>query len=296
MTAPVPKQLTKAPLEPGSSDALRQAFGKNGFLIRHRLQQDSLFDLDRLEQLAVSLPPHRIEYNLGDLPLEQEQGKTPENGLSISETIRRIGSCDSWMVLKHVQQDAAYKALLDSCLDQLEQQLPAQHKPFYNRAAFIFISSPHAVTPLHIDPENNFLLQIRGEKKLSMFGADNSVLLPEETLENFYTRGDRNIVFGDSEEEHATHFDLAAGEGVHVPQNAPHYVKNGSEVSVSFSITFQNPSSDRRQGQYWINNRLRAVGLKPKPPATSGFSAQSKYLAYRTLRAVKRTAMTTRNG
>ena len=33
------------------------------------------------------------------------------------------------------------------------------------KQGFIFISSPGSVTPFHIDPENNFLLQIRGSKK-----------------------------------------------------------------------------------------------------------------------------------
>ena len=32
------------------------------------------------------------------------------------------------------------------------------------REAFIFISSPNTVTPYHMDPEYNFLLQIRGTK------------------------------------------------------------------------------------------------------------------------------------
>ena len=42
---------------------------------------------------------------------------------------------------------------------------------------FIFVSSPGSVTPYHIDPERNFLLQVRGNKTMHMFdGSDRSLL------------------------------------------------------------------------------------------------------------------------
>jgi len=39
----------------------------------------------------------------------------------------------------------------------------------FSQQAFIFVSSPEAVTPLHMDPEHNFLLQVRGLKTLHLF-------------------------------------------------------------------------------------------------------------------------------
>jgi hypothetical protein len=40
---------------------------------------------------------------------------------SIDETIRRIEECRSWMVFKNVERDPAYRALLDTCLDQARE-------------------------------------------------------------------------------------------------------------------------------------------------------------------------------
>lgn len=300
MTTPSQKNLEDEQwLELPATSELQTQFGHSGFTLRHNLQNHSLFTLERLEQLALALPVERIEYNLGDLPLEQNPDATPKSGLSVAETIRQIGSCGSWMVLKHVHLDPDYQKLLDDCLNQIEQQVDASQKRFFNRAAFIFISSPDAITPFHIDPENNFLLQINGSKQLNMFSADDRSVVPHEALERFYSRGHRNLVFPERTQNGTAKgkakYNLGPGDAVHVPQHAPHYVRNGTEVSISFSITFQNPSTDRQQGQYWINNQLRKLGLRPSPPQPSGWRTESKYRTYQALRSIKRSLKSNSN-
>ncbi|MBC8008049.1 MAG: hypothetical protein H7X76_08400 [Prolixibacteraceae bacterium] len=44
---------------------------------------------------------------------------------------------------------------------------------------------------------------------------------------------------------------------------APHYVKNGPEVSVSFSITFRTPDIERRSDVHNFNAFMRRGGLQP---------------------------------
>jgi hypothetical protein len=53
------------------------------------------------------------------------------------------------------------------------------------RKAFIFVSSPGAVTPYHVDFEYNFLLQIRGDKNITVFDAFDRSLLSEVQRERF---------------------------------------------------------------------------------------------------------------
>ncbi|MEZ6055448.1 MAG: hypothetical protein R3C01_01965 [Planctomycetaceae bacterium] len=60
-------------------------------------------------------------------------------------------------------------------------------------------------------------------------------------------------------------FDLQSGFGLHFPVTYPHWVQNGSEVSISFSITFRTPDLDRRRTLYAANDRLRRLGLSPSP-------------------------------
>ena len=73
--------------------------------------------------------------------------------------MRRIAECGSWMVLKRVEQDPEYAALLDRCLDGVAAQAGVSLPRMLRREGFIFLSSPSAVTPFHLDPEHNFLLQ-----------------------------------------------------------------------------------------------------------------------------------------
>jgi hypothetical protein len=60
-------------------------------------------------------------------------------------------------------------------------------------------------------------------------------------------------------------------------------VKNGSQVSVSFSITFRTTSSDRREILYRVNERMRRIGIRLPPVGQSELVDGAKYQAFRTL-------------
>jgi Cupin superfamily protein len=243
------------------------------FPVRHALAGHPAFRIERLIDLARRLPAHQVEYNAGDLPITQDPRRTPRTGLSVEETIQRIAECRSWMVLKRVEADAEYQRVLDECLDQLAPLAPEMR----TRRAFIFLSSPGSVTPYHIDHEYNFLLQIHGRKSISIF--DRSAVTEEE-LERFYRGEHRNLVFADHRANGVQTFELGPGDGVHVPVNAPHYVRNGSEVSISFSITFRTPEGDRRGAVYAVNDRLRRLGLAPRAVGTAPLVDRAKYLGF----------------
>jgi hypothetical protein len=68
---------------------------------------------------------------------------------------------------------------------------------------------------------------------------------------------------------------------------APHWVKNGDQVSVSFSITFRSRRSERRAQVYCMNAQLRRRGIRPSP---FGASALSDFLKQLALRALRRSA------
>jgi Cupin-like domain len=266
-------------------DPLRfqERFDRQPFLVRHRLHDHPLFSLPRLIELARALPEDRVEYNAGDVPVSLDPSRTPRTGLSIDETIRRIEECRSWMVFKNVERDPAYAALLDTCLDQVREHSESAWPGMGRREGFIFISSPGSVTPYHMDPEHNFLLQIRGQKQVSLFDGEDRELLTERELEKFYARGHRNLVLADANQPKAQVFALASGDGLYFPVTWPHWVKNGSQVSVSFSITFRTASSDRREVLYRVNERLRRVGIHLPPVGRSELIDGAKYQAFRTL-------------
>lgn len=265
-----------------------RAFGRQPFRVRHHLADHPLFQMDCLMQLARTLPEHRVEYNAGDLSVDMDPTRTPRNGLSAEETIARIAECRSWLVLKNVELDREYHDLLYRCLQEVEGLGHADARQIDHREGFVFVSSPGAVTPYHIDPEWNFLLQVRGQKLIHVFPSDDREILSEEALERFYSGAHRNLHFEDAWQAKAEPFELNPGDGVHVPVTAPHWVKNGPEVSISFSITFQTRVSERRGIQYRVNHGLRARGWKPTPVGQSPWRDNVKYFSYRVLRRLRR--------
>ena len=256
-------------------------FNRLPFMIRHNLARHELFSLPRLIELAQALPADRVEYNSGKIPVSQDPALTPRNGLSVAETIRRIEECQSWLVLKNVEHNPAYRALLNACLDEIQPYTEKLAPRMYRREAYIFISSPGSVTPFHLDNEYNFLLQVRGEKEISQFDRSDRSVISETDLEKFYTGGHRNLTYKDEYQAKAKVFTLKPGDGLHFPVAAPHWVKNGNAVSISFSITFRNPQSEHREMVYCVNSKLRQYGLSPTPVGISPWRDSLKFNALR---------------
>jgi hypothetical protein len=266
-----------------------QNFNRLPFTLRHRLSDHPLFELPRLIRLACRLPAENIEYNAGNIPIIQDPALTPRTGLSIEETIRRIEECNSWMVMKNVEADPQYGELLDECLDQVEEFSETLEPGMCRREAFVFISSPGAVTPFHIDPEYNFLLQIRGRKFMTVFDPSDRAVLSHEQLEEYISGGHRNRRVEEDQLSKGIRFDLNPGDGLHVPVTAPHYVEVGDRVSISLSITFRTPQADRRAIVYRVNSFLRRKGIAPAPYGRSRLRDSIKYNTFRALRRARAT-------
>lgn len=269
-------------------DTFRENFNRKPFKIQHNLTDNPLFSLESLVELSQELPADRVEYNAGDLPLTQDPNQTPQNGLSVAETIQRIENCKSWLVLKNVENSPRYRDLLNRCLTEIEPLAALASQGMSHKQGFIFVSSPGSVTPFHIDPENNFLLQIRGSKTVWMFGQNDRVVVSESRIEDFFSGAHRNMDFKPEFRARGQDFQLTPGEGLHFPVVAPHYVENGPEVSVSFSITFQTQDSEDRQSLHRFNRSLRKLGLKPTEVGQAPARDARKLRVLRYIRAAKR--------
>jgi hypothetical protein len=270
------------------SEIFRENFDREPFRIRHRLAEHPLFQLPRLVELARTLPAKHVEYSAGNLAVNQDPSLTPQTGLSAEETIRRIEECGSWMALKYVEQDPEYCRILDECLDEIAVHSEPISPGMDRREGFIFIGSPGAVTPYHMDPEFNFLLHMHGPKTMRVFPRDDRSLLSEQEIEHFYTASkQRNMLYRDEYAAKARVFELAPGDGLHLPVNIPHWVKVGERYSFSFSITFRTSASDRRAGVHVANAWLRRHGLEPRPFGAAPRREAVKYLALRTVRRLR---------
>jgi hypothetical protein len=285
--AELPERANGHPLEL-DPEVFRAEFPRRPFLIRHHLADHPLFAISRLLELAKALPEGCVEYNDGNIPVNMGHQASRHTGLSAEETIRRIREAHSWMVLKYVERDADYRALLDQCLDHIRDLSEPIVPGMCNREGFIFLTSPDSTTPFHVDPEHNFLLQIQGQKVASIFDPVDTAVVAEADIERGLFGGNRNLTYQRESQARGQVFELTPGMGLHFPVAAPHWVKNGAEVSISFSITFRSRSSDQSAAVRHLNAGLRARGFHPGPAGRSAIGDAAKYLIYRAARRLRR--------
>ncbi|AUW57733.1 transcriptional regulator [Sphingobium sp. SCG-1] len=266
-----------------SSAAMPRAFGESARVafataypdlsvkLMHQLAGHPLFSREALAMLAERMPGSQVEYNLGKLPLGVRPEETPNNGLTLGETVRTIDTNGSWVVMKNVECDPEYAAMLDAALAELAPMVARKTGRMLHREAFIFLSSPDSVTPFHMDPEHNILLQIEGEKTMTVFPAGDPTLVPPQQSEGFHAGAHRNLKWDAAFLNKGKPVKLLAGDAVLVPVKAPHFVNNGPAVSISFSITWRSDRSIAEGELHSLNAMLRRrklptvkVGAKPE--------------------------------
>ena len=252
--------------------------------LTHELVGHRLLTIEALADLAERMQAGSVEYNLGRLPLGVRAEDTPSNGLTLGETIRTIETNGSWAVLKNVERDAAYGALLEAALAELAPIVAASTGPMLHREAFLFLSSPGSVTPFHIDPEHNILLQIRGEKVMTVFPAGEEELVPAVQSEAFHAGGHRNLGWQEHFRDRGQAVRLMPGDAIHVPVKAPHFVENGPAVSISLSVTWRSERSVAESELHGLNALLRRRGLPVGRIGARPERQRARRLAYRIMR------------
>ena len=266
----------------GARQAFAQAYPEIAHRLDHRLRDHPLLTLDALAALGEALPAASVEHNLGDLALGVD-AKPAGNGLDIGETIRSIATCGSWAVLKNVEQDPGYAALIGDLLAELRPRIEAATGAILKTQAFVFVSSPHAVTPYHFDPEHNVLLQLRGTKTVTTFPAGDPAFAPDEVHESYHTGGGRELPWDDRLAKGGSCWPLGPGDALYIPVMAPHHVRNGPEVSVSLSLTWRSEWSFAEADSRAFNGLLRRFGISPRAPGRFPTRNRPKALAWRAL-------------
>jgi hypothetical protein len=230
--------------------------------MKHSLTDHELLTVESIAQLAERLPEETLEHNYANLGKVTDPDAVKRSEDPPGEVARNIDTNGCWMVLKNIEQDPAYKALLDELLDEVQPYLDPSVGGMTEREGFIFLSAPGSMTPSHTDPEHNFLLQVRGTKDMYV-GRFPDPETEQLALEDAVTGGHRNVTWEPRDPEL---FALQPGDGVYVYPHAPHWVENGDQVSVSLSITFATAKSQETQRVHRVNARLRRLGVSPTAP------------------------------
>ncbi|KMS59604.1 transcriptional regulator [Novosphingobium barchaimii LL02] len=276
-------------LSPGAAfpNTARAAFAENYPEIPHKLTHTlgahPLMELEALAALAEALPAGSIEYNAADQPIGID-GKPAPTGIPIGRTIREIETTRSWAVLKNIEQDPAYAALLAGLLAEIRPAIEARTGRMLKTQGFVFVTSAGGVTPYHFDPEHNILMQVRGSKVMTQFPAGEATYAPDEIHETYHTGGGRELKWREELLAGGREFPLKTGEALYVPVMAPHFVRNGQEPSVSLSITWRSEWSFAEADARAFNGLLRKLGLNPSPPGRWPATNRTKALGWRIAR------------
>jgi len=283
-------------------DELRACYSREPFTIAHALSEHPLFGLERLVDLACRNARH-VQWHQGNLAPDEVGGDPgdpgravrntfgsrgfPGNGLDIRETIEQIATNGSWMLIREIGQIPEYAALLDRYMGEVRAAVREVAPGMQCERSDVVISSPGAITPFHMDEEQNFLLQIRGWKQLTVVDGRDRRGVTESDLEIFYA-GDGELHPGrvDKGAPHTT-LRLEAGSGVHIPSLFPHSVRNGDEVSVSVTTMFLTEATERRRDLYRLKSWQRRLGLPAAPVGAHPRIDAAKLAAVSTARRVR---------
>jgi len=279
---PVPERFASQRRFIDANSDFRDEFDKRSFAFRHRLANHPAFALERLIDLARETQlgrPGDLYYDAGTKDLNQRWDNTPKPEFSAADAIQRIENCGAWIVLKRADKNPEYEALLRECMAELQELTGLNlDRVMKVQEVILFITSPERITTYHIDRECSLLLQIRGDKQISIFDRNDREVLPEEEIERFWSVDHNAPRYKPELQHHAKVYDLSPGAGVHIPVNCPHWVKNGNNISISLNVNFQYRDS-MRANLYRSNYLLRKMGVRPLPPGISPMKDRIKSVA-----------------
>lgn len=233
----------------------------------HLLQPDQLIELGRRLEVGGLVRTHSDKATAGT-PFNDAPSMHP-NRRSAEETLGRIRDAGAWMSLLNVQTDEVYRKLVDSVIDEVRPHVEKRDPGVCYRGGWIFITSPNAVTPFHIDKEHNFILQVRGTKKLYVWDHRDVEVCSEEARDRFHFDHSRELIrWREDFKQRAQIFHLQPGQGAYMPSTSPHMVENDDNPSITVSFTYYTDATRRNSRLHALHQRLRNAGKTPAPVGT----------------------------
>lgn len=260
--------------------------------------------LDNLAQVLPALPREQVMFSKDLLSLRDDFEQTfrdKRQDVSISQVIEQIRSGSSYIMVRSPEAHPSFAELHRELLADVESVMRARgmHSQAEDSQLYLFIASPGAITPFHIDRYSTFLLQFRGTKEVTVFPQWDERVVTSREREDYATYKSTQLAWDTSRENLGMRFQFAPGRALHIPFMAGHHVKNGmDDVSVSMSIIFKTPESIAWQRALGFNGLLRRVlgpvGFSPARVGANDSRDSAKaraYDAYERLRSARRRVM-----
>jgi JmjC domain len=260
--------------------AFDDAFPGRSMEFIHDLHLDDRLTLASVADLADRLPRRSVIADTAAQPLLVPQGGPPRGALDRpGDVIRDLDNANAWLTLLNVEDDPGMAEVMNIHLDQLEAGMIAKQGSrrgkMRRRAAFVFVSSPNSVTPVHFDIEHSLLMQVSGSKTVSMGRFETHAVRRHE----FDRYWDGSLGRIENLPPEVTAYTLTPGRAVYIPPGTPHWVHNGPDISLSVTLTYFTAATVRENRIEHFNSRLRRRHLKPREPGRSASVDTAKICA-----------------
>jgi hypothetical protein len=262
--------------------AFDDAFPGRPMEFAHDLHLDDRLTLALIADLADRLPRRSVIADTAAQPLLVPQGGPPRGALERpGDVIRDLDNANAWLTLLNVEDDPGMAELMNTQLDQLESGMIAKRgkrgkrSKMRKRVAFVFVSSPNSVTPVHFDIEHSLLMQVSGCKTVSI-GRWESDAARRHEFDRYWDGSHGRI---ETLPPELIAYTMTPGRAVYIPPGTPHWVHNGPDISLSVTLTYFTAATVRENRIEDFNSRLRRRHMKPREPGHSAIVDTAKICA-----------------
>lgn len=258
---------------------------------QHGYHERAMFDKPQLVSLLDAYPRRWLQaFTMGDDPCNASDWSCVDiaEGTNGEELWQAVSNGRLWLNITHVEEfNEDYAQLVKGMYEHLDQHCAHLQNPKANYSTLL-ISSPGAQVYYHLDAEPNMLWHLRGQKRVWIYPAMDTDLVPQELLEDIYAGEiDENLPFDISFDERAQEFLLSPGDVASWPHNGPHRIVN-QDMNVSLATSYYTPTIYKRQYVQLANRFvLRNLGIKSRSMAEDGAVPALKRFTYRAVNKVK---------
>lgn len=264
-------------------EALRD---KRSFISQHNLIDHPLMHLESLSGMIQRLPPNQVFFSSANVGKNADFDRAwieHRSRFSLREALTDLAHTDAYIMVRAPETDPEYQPLFQQLLACVQDNLREVDPGVCGAMLYLFISSPNSTTPFHVDRYSTLLMQFAGSKTLYLWPHDDRVTVSEESMEKLFVESSkRGPQLASEREPFGIPHALRPGDTLHIPFTAPHWVKNGPDVSISLSIIYRTRKSDRMMGAYEFNHTVRnRLSWQPRQVGVSPLLDQYKDIAVR---------------
>src|SRR5258708_8120077 len=256
--------------------AFDEAFPERSVEFSHDLHLDDRLTLASVADLADRLRRRWVIADTAAQPLLVPQGGPPRGALERpGDVIRDLHNANAWLTLLNVEDDPGMAELMNTHLDQLESGMIAKQGKrgkMRKRVAFVFVSSPNSVTPVHFDIEHSLLMQVSWSKTVSI-GRFDSAAARRRDVDRYWDGSHGRIETLPPAEAAST---MTPGRAVYIPPGPPHCGHNGPDISLSVTLTSFTAATVRENRVDNFSAILRQRHMKPREPGRSATADPAK--------------------